>query len=328
MEKTLYPLKFKPIYKTPIWGGSKFKAVFNRDGVPDCCGESWELSGVEGNVSVVSNGFLAGNDLLELLEVYMGDLVGDSVYERFGNEFPLLIKFIDANDKLSVQVHPGDELAYERHNSFGKTEMWYVLDCDKGAKLISGFNCEIDKARYLDAFNSGKLLSVLNEMEVSKGDVFFIPAGRVHGIGKGILIAEIQQTSNITYRIYDYDRVDASGKSRELHVHQAVDAIDYKKYDNYRCDYKPELNKTVQTISCDYFTTNVMTINQPTEKDFPEIDSFIIYMCTEGKCRIEYDDDHSSVSIVKGETVLVPAMIKNLCFFPEDECCLLEAYIK
>ncbi len=311
MENNLYPVKFKPIVKPKIWGG-----------------ESWQISGVEGDVSVVDNGFLAGNTLDELLEVYMGDLVGDSVYEKFGNEFPLLIKFINANDRLSVQVHPDDKLAAERHNSFGKTEMWYVLDCKPDATLVNGFNREITKQEYLDALHSGHLTDILNTVKVKRGDVFFIPAGRVHAIGGGNYIAEIQQTSDVTYRIYDYDRRDSDGNTRELHTELAVDAIDYKFYDNYRTDYVAEANKTVNVVDCQYFHTSVFELDMPVEKDFPEIDSFIIYMCTGGSCRIEYDDDHSSVDIKQGETVLIPAVIKNLCFYPEGKTTLLEVYVK
>ncbi|MCR5454602.1 MAG: class I mannose-6-phosphate isomerase [Bacteroidales bacterium] len=311
MENNLYPVKFKPIVKPKIWGG-----------------ESWQISGVEGDVSVVDNGFLAGNTLDELLEVYMGDLVGDSVYEKFGNEFPLLIKFINAKDRLSVQVHPDDTLAAERHNSFGKTEMWYVLDCEPDATLVNGFNREITKEEYLDALNSGHITDILNTVKVKRGDVFFIPAGRVHAIGSGNYIAEIQQTSDVTYRIYDYDRRDSDGNTRELHTELAVDAIDYKFYNNYRTDYVAEVNKTVNVVDCKYFHTSVFELDMPVEKDFPEIDSFIIYMCTGGSCRIEYDDAHSSVDIKQGETVLIPAAIKNLCFYPEGKTTLLEVYVK
>lgn len=328
MENNLYPLKFKPIYKTPIWGGDKFKKIFNRSEVPDRCGESWEISGVDDYNSVISNGFLAGNTLNEILEVYMGDLVGDVVYDNFGNNFPLLVKFIDANDNLSVQVHPDDELAWQRHESFGKTEMWYVLDAEPGAQLVNGFNKEMSKEEYLETVKNGKLMDILNFMPVKKGDVFFIPSGRVHAIGKGILLAEIQQNSDITYRIFDYNRVDSNGKSRELHNHQAVDAIDYKLYDNYRVKYNSEINKTVNAVDCKYFTTNIFRFNMPIEKDTPEIDSFIIYMCTDGKCRIEYDDDRNFVDLKKGETILVPAVIKNLCFYPLEETTLVQTYIK
>lgn len=328
MEKRLYPLKFVPIYKTKIWGGNKFEKKFDRKDVPANCGESWEISGVEGDVSVVSNGFLEGNTLDELLEVYMGDIVGDAVYEKFGNEFPLLIKFIDACDDLSVQVHPNDELAAERHNSYGKTEMWYVLDTENNAKIINGFRRDVERSEYTEALENGRLMEILNSINVHTGDIFFIPAGRVHAIGAGNLIAEIQQTSDVTYRIYDFDRRDSNGNLRELHTDLALDAIDYKYYDDYRTMYSPRINETINAIDCKYFTTNVFEFDMPIEKDFPEIDSFIIYICTNGSCRIEYDEDHSSVSLGRGETILIPAIIKNLCFYPDGKASLLEVYIK
>jgi mannose-6-phosphate isomerase len=328
MERSLYPLKFTPVYKTPIWGGNGFCEKFGRNDAPKKSGESWEISGVEGCVSVVSNGFLAGNDLAELLEVYMDDLAGEKVYEKFGNSFPLLIKFIDAADKLSVQVHPDDDLAFERHQSFGKNEMWYVIDCEENAQIVNGFNRQITKEEFSRAVSEGRLMNLLNFVKVKKDDIVFIPAGRVHAIGKGIMVAEIQQTSDITYRIYDFDRRDSNGKTRELHTDLAVDAIDYNYKENIMTDCRPTVNKTKNAVDCEYFTTNVFRFNMPIEKDFPEIDSFIIYICTSGNCRIEYDDDKNFVSLKKGETVLIPAMIKNLCFYPEEETNLIEVYIK
>ena len=242
----LYPLKFTPICKDKIWGGNKLNEILNKE-YPELpnCGESWEISGVQDEVSVVSNGFLKGNSLEELIEVYMGDLVGEKVYEKFGIEFPLLVKFIDANDNLSIQVHPNDELSMERHDAFGKTEMWYVVQADPGAKLISGFNRKIDKEGYLKYFKNGQLEEILNYEEVKAGDVFFIPAGRVHAIGKGIVVAEIQQTSDVTYRIYDFNRVDDQGNPRELHTDLAIDAIAYEYEANYRTDYKALDNQSV-----------------------------------------------------------------------------------
>jgi len=231
----LYPLKFKPIFKDKIWGGNKIKTLLNKDFSPlPNCGESWEISGVQDEISVVSNGFLIGNNLQELIEIYMGDLVGDQVYQKYGIEFPLLIKFIDAHDDLSIQVHPNDKLAMQRHNAYGKTEMWYIIDADRGAKLISGFNTEVTKDAYIKHLENNTLNLILNYEEVKAGDVFFMPAGRVHAIGKGILLTEIQQTSDITYRIYDYNRKGTDGKPRELHTSLALDAIDFKSYDNYR----------------------------------------------------------------------------------------------
>ncbi len=313
--KNLYPLKFAPIYMDKIWGGQKIKSVLGKDfGSLPNCGESWEISGVQGNVSVVSNGFLAGNNLEELIEIYMGELVGDKVYEQFSVEFPLLIKFIDANDDLSVQVHPNDELSKKRHQAFGKTEMWYVLQADEGAKLNSGFNAAIDKETYLKKLEDKELMDILNFVEVGAGDVFFMPAGRVHAIGKGILVAEIQQTSDVTYRIYDYDRKDANGNERELHTELAVDAIDFTYHDSYKTDYQAEINKSSKVVSCDYFTTNVLEFDTTIEKDIYGLDSFVIYICVEGE--YELSSPGSVEKVRKGETILVPASINQFQLKP------------
>ena len=311
----LYPLKFTPIYKDKIWGGNKIKTVLNKDfGDLPNCGESWELSGVEGNVSVVSNGYLAGNSLDELIEVYMGDIVGDQVFEAFGIEFPLLIKFIDANDNLSIQVHPDDQLAKERHNAFGKTEMWVVLQSDAGSKLQAGFNQQVDKEEYLEKLENNELTDILNFEEVSAGDVYFIPAGRVHAIGKGILLAEIQQTSDITYRIYDYDRRDAQGNLRELHTDLALDAIDFTLFPEYKSHYQPKINESVELVKCKYFTTKVLEINKVVEKDYNQLDSFVIYICLEGTLQIKTES--GSETIQKGETILIPAVIESVQLNP------------
>jgi mannose-6-phosphate isomerase len=323
----LYPLKFTPIYKDKIWGGNKIKSVLNKDygNLPNC-GESWELSGVDGNVSVVTNGYLAGNDLNELIEIYMGDLVGEDIYEHFGNEFPLLIKFIDANDDLSIQVHPGDEMAAERHNSYGKTEMWYVIQADKGSKLQSGFNQKVDQELYLEKLEKVELTDILNFEEVSSGDVFFIPAGRVHAIGKGILLAEIQQTSDITYRIYDYDRRDDKGNTRELHTDLALDAIDYTLFPQYKTSYEPENNQSVKLVSCKYFTTNVLELTETVEKDYNKLDSFVIYICLEGELAVETESGNETLKL--GETILLPAAIESVSLKPvSGKAKLLEVYI-
>lgn len=324
---SLYPLKFTPILKDKIWGGSKLKTVLNKDFSPlPNAGESWEISGVEGDISVVSNGFLAGNDLEELIEIYMGDLVGDQVYENFGVEFPLLIKFIDANDVLSIQVHPDDELSKERHNAYGKTEMWYVIEADKGSELIVGFNQNISKEEYLAKLEEGKLEEILNNAPVKEGSCFFIPAGRVHAIGKGILLAEIQQTSDVTYRMYDFNRTDDAGNPRELHTELAVDAIDYSYEKKYETTYQTEINKTSELVRCPYFTTNILEFDQSVEKDYVELDSFVIYMCLEGDMDITYGED--SLTITKGESVLIPAIINNLTLTPKTKTKILEVYIK
>ena len=226
----LYPLKFKPFFKEKIWGGEKIKKVLHRPvGNMDHCGESWEISAIEGNVSVVANGFFAeDNDLNELIEVYMGDLLGDKVYDQYGLGFPLLIKYIDATDDLSVQVHPDDQLAQERYGMNGKTEMWYVIEADKGAGLYVGFKEGVTRDQYCDAVDAGTVDQLLKFHPVKPGDLFFIPAGTVHAIGRGVLLAEIQQPSDVTYRIFDWNRVDEQGNSRELHVDEAFDAIHFE----------------------------------------------------------------------------------------------------
>lgn len=322
----LYPLKFKPILKDIIWGGKKLRDVLGKAGASDTCAESWEISTVKNNISVVSEGFLAGNTLEELIEIYMGDLVGDRIYDQFGLQFPLLLKFIDANDDLSIQVHPDDETSLERHNSFGKTEMWYIIDSEPGAKLISGFKNQISREDYIDAVSAGKIKDILNYEEVNPGDVFFMPAGRIHAIGRGILLAEIQQMSDITYRIYDWDRKDKNGNSRELHTDLAIDVIDFKKYDNYRTSYEKPVNKTVSIGDCKYFTTNLINFDKTVEKDFNFIDSFVVYMCVEGEVNI-LSPDNEGIKIKKGETILIPAEIKNIILMPGKPSSLLEIYV-
>ncbi len=322
----LYPLKFTPILKDKIWGGKKINTLLHKKDASDRCGESWEISCVEGDISVVGEGLLAGNTLSELIEIYMGDLVGDKVFDKFGLEFPLLLKYIDADDFLSIQVHPDDITALERHNSFGKTEMWYIIQSEPGAELISGFTQPLDKISFTELMASGHLESVLNYEKVSPGDVYFMPAGRVHAIGPGILLAEIQQSSDITYRIYDFNRKDDHGNTRDLQTDWALDAIDYKVHESYKTVYPIIENKTVNAVSCRYFNTNVMNFTRPVEKDFSLIDSFVIYMCTEGKGEILYGDG-GSVSFMKGETILIPALLKELIIKPAVPSTLLEVFI-
>lgn len=323
----LYPLKFKPIFLDKIWGGNRIKTILNKDfgNLPNC-GESWELSGFEGNESVVSNGFLAGNNLNELIEIYMGDLVGDKIYEKFGNEFPLLVKFIDANQDLSIQVHPNDELSKERHSAYGKTEMWYVVDANDGALINAGFNQPVTKEKYIEFLEKGKLTELLSFEEVTEGDVFFIPAGRVHAICKGVLVAEIQQTSDVTYRIFDYNRTDSEGNLRELHTKLAVDAIDYMHLDEYKTKYNVEKNKSSEIVKCNYFTTNLLKFDKVIEKDYHQLDSFVIYTTLEGDFEIKTEEGTERVK--KGETVLIPANIELLSLVPKSkEVKVLEVFI-
>ena len=326
--KELYPLKFKPIYLDKLWGGNRIKTILNKDfGELPNCGESWEISGVEGNISVVENGFLAGNSLQELVEIYMGDLVGDEVFKKFGEEFPLLVKFIDAQQDLSIQVHPNDELSKKRHNAYGKTEMWYVVSSENGGLINSGFNNKVTKEKYLELAEKGNITELLHFDVVEEGDVFFIPAGRVHAIGKGVLLAEIQQTSDVTYRIFDYNRKDEKGNLRELHTDLAVDAIDFSYLDEYKAKYSTELNKSSELVSCNYFTTNILKFNSVIEKDYYQLDSFIIYMNLDGVFEIEFDGE--TVKVNKGETVLIPASLETFQLKPlSKEVKTLEVYIK
>ncbi|HKK09934.1 MAG TPA: type I phosphomannose isomerase catalytic subunit [Bacteroidales bacterium] len=323
----LYPFKFKPVFKDKIWGGHKIKTILGKDFAPlPNCGEIWVVSGVKGNETVIENGFLAGNNLAEITEVYMDELLGESIYNKFGEEFPILVKFIDAADDLSIQVHPGDELAKKRHNSLGKTEMWYVMDAGKGAKLITGFEKDMDKDTYLQHLKNKTLMDILHAEEVENGDVFYQPAGRVHAIGKGVLLAEIQQSSDVTYRIYDYDRKDDEGKTRELHTDQALDAIDFKAYPEYKTKYDDKLNETSQVVESPYFNTNLLHLNTPFSKDYEELDSFVIHTCVEGRFALIYNDVEK-VSLKQGEAVLIPAMMGKVTMIPDGEVKILESYM-
>ncbi|BDX38338.1 mannose-6-phosphate isomerase [Tenuifilaceae bacterium CYCD] len=329
MNEGLYPLKFKPQFKERIWGGNRLRKELTK-AVPreiDKCGESWEISAVQDSVSVVSNGYLAGNDLQELIEVYMGELVGDSVYEEFGVEFPLLIKLIDAQDVLSIQVHPDDETAKRVHHAYGKTEMWYVISADENAEIITGFKRDITREEYLQSLSDGLLKELLNVERVKVGDVFFIPAGRVHAIGKGVMLAEIQQTSDITYRIYDWDRVDSNGKSRDLHNDLAIDVIDFKAVKDPKWTRPNVNNKTAELINCEYFTVNRLSFTESIKRDYNALDSFVIFMCLQGEASIIYGNG-AAEKISIGETVLLPADIKDVILRPAEKCSILEIFKK
>lgn len=326
----LYPLTFDPIFKDKIWGGQKIKTILGKDftsgstPLPNC-GETWEVSGVKGNVSVVAEGNLTGKTLQELVAQYKGELVGEHVYEQFGDEFPLLIKFIDANDDLSIQVHPNEQLAQERHNGHGKTEMWYIMQADAGAKLNAGFNREVTKEEYVKSVADNTLTDILNIEEAQPGDVFFLPAGRVHYIGKGLLLAEIQQTSDTTYRIYDFDRVDDTGQRRELHTEAAVDAIDYHFYGDYKTQYDRKLNESVNAVTSDYFVTNVLNFDQEIEHDYTSLDSFVTLVCVAGALTIHTGG--YSVPLSMGQCAVIPASAKSVTLVPEGSFTVLESYV-
>lgn len=308
---SLYPLLFDPLYKYRIWGGDKLKTVLNKKYDGQRIGESWEISDIAGDETKVSNGPLSGLTLKQLIVNYQEDFLGKSVYRKFGNDFPLLIKFIDAKTPLSIQVHPNDEMAKKRHNSFGKNEMWYVIGADKDAELIVGFNQEIEKNLFKKRLNESSLLEVLNAEKVISGDVFYIPTGRIHAIGAGVLLAEIQQTSNVTYRIFDYDRVDAAtGEKRELHNDLAIDVIDFEVYDQYKIKYESYQNQSSKLIHAPYFKTNILDLKGHLIKDYSVLDSFVIYMCVEGAFDLEYDKENFALE--KGQTILLPANIEKV----------------
>ena len=322
----LYPLRFKPIYQYRLWGGNKLRDLLGKKDAPAMTGESWEISGVEGNVSVVKEGFLEGNDLQELIEVYMGDLIGDAVYEKFGTEFPLLIKLIDAHDVLSVQVHPDDSLAAQRHQAYGKTELWHVIQSDPGSVIYTGFNREISREEYLEHVEQKKIQEILNVEPANSGDAFFIPAGRVHATGAGILFAEIQQTSDITYRIFDWNRIEKNGRPRTLHTDLALDAIDFKHYPSYRNEYKACTNKPCPVVTCDYFTTNLIWFTRTVERDYLDIDSFVVYICIQGSFLLHVGEENPTL-VKTGHTILLPAIFKDVTLEPREESRVLEVYI-
>lgn len=319
-----YPLKFRPILKEKIWGGSKLENLLHKEADGKRIGESWEISAVEENISVVANGPLEGKSLKVLLRKHQGNLVGEKIFRAFKDQFPLLIKFIDADTELSVQLHPNDQLARERHNSFGKTEMWYIMQADEGAEVNVGFKQSISQSEYLEHLNSGKITELLHFEKVRKGDTFFINPGKVHAIGAGVLLAEIQQTSDITYRIFDWGRTDEQGNSRELHTDLALGAIDFEKKADFKRTYSEEKNQSNTIVSCQYFTTNFLPVTGRLEKDYSALDSFIIFMCVSGTAEISISSN--SETIQKGQTVLIPAENKKVQIFSEGAE-LLEIYI-
>ena len=323
----MYPLKFEDIFKTVVWGGEKIAPFKGVQTEQHNIGESWELSGVKGNESVVANGPLAGHTITELACQYKEALLGKKVYETTGTEFPLLIKFIDARDDLSVQVHPDDTLAGARHNgSKGKTEMWYVVQADEGAHLMAGLSRQTTPQEYESKVNDNTVTEILKDYKVREGDTFFIPAGRVHSIGKGCFIAEIQQTSDITYRIYDFGRLGLDGKPRELHTELAKDAIDYTVLDDYRTHY-PQITDSENTlVSCKYFTTSLFDLFQSVTKDIASLDSFLIAICIDGQGTIS-DGHGNSIQIRKGETILLPADSLSATFTPEGSMKLLACHL-
>lgn len=324
---SMYPLKFKPILKSTIWGGERIIPYKQLVDTQKQVGESWELSGVKGNESVIVNGKYAGLTLPDLIAQEGANLLGVKNYERFSQEFPLLIKFIDARQDLSIQVHPNDKLAWERHQSKGKTEMWYVVSADEGAHLRSGFAKQVTPAEYEASVNDDTITDLLTDYLIQPGDVFFLPAGRVHSIGAGAFIAEIQQTSDITYRIYDFKRRDANGNTRELHTELAKEAIDYTVESDYRTHYIARENQEVELVSCPYFTTSLYELTQEFTLDYSALDSFVVLICMSGQATFMTDSGDEFV-MHQGETVLLPATAQWLRIRPVGKCNLLTSCVK
>lgn len=302
----MQPIKFNPLLVQTLWGGEKIIPFKHLNSDLTQVGESWEISGVKGNETVVSEGEFKGKKLHELVDELKGKLVGEANYKRFGNDFPLLIKFIDARQELSIQVHPTDELAQKRGKLRGKTEMWYIMDSDENAKLRAGMKEKITPEQYKQMVEDDTITEAIAEYKVKEGDCFFLPAGRIHSIGTGCFLAEIQQTSDVTYRIYDFKRKDKDGNYRELHTEEAAECIDYNVEPNYRTEYTPVKNEGVALVECPYFTTAVYDLNEPMTLDYSELDSFVILIGLKGSGEIT-DNEGNTTTLCEGETILIPA---------------------
>ena len=316
--------KFSPILKNTIWGGTKIAPFKNIHTQLRKIGESWEVSGVPGNETVVSEGPYAGRKLNDLVAEQKEKLVGRANYERFGNEFPLLIKFIDARDDLSIQVHPTDEIAHRQGRERGKTEMWYLMPSEPDATLLCGLRKQITPEEYKQMVSEKTIVDAIARYPVKEGDCFFLPAGRIHAIGSGCFLAEIQQTSDVTYRIYDFDRHDDLGRPRELHTELAAESINYEVLPDYQTHYTPQKDQGVQLVECPYFTTSVYDLTEPMTIDYSELDSFVILIGLSG-AGIVTEPDGSRFVLRAGETVLLPATTTQLTV--EGTVKFLETYV-
>lgn len=317
---------FKPIFKTTIWGGERIAPFKGIETEQKNIGESWEISGVEGDESIVSNGPDAGKTITQLIDKYGTSLLGERNYKKYGDRFPLLIKFIDAREDLSVQVHPDDKLAHERGRKSGKTEMWYVLGAEPGARLANGFNRQVESSDYRRLVETGEIMDVLNFNDIHPGDTFFIPAGRVHAIGKGAFVAEIQQTSDVTYRLYDYKRKDKDGKERELHTDLAFDAINFNDTEGRSVAYTPHPDIPVNLMTSPFFTTNLLQIDEKVLRDYSEFDTFVVIIAAEGEASLVCGNE--TLEIRRGTSVLIPASAKGLSIVPKGKFTAIETYIK
>ena len=324
----LYPLLFKPNLHTVVWGGNQLRPYKGLEPSDEPIGESWEVSAVPTSTSIVSNGIYAGKDLISVINEHPDAILGKKVNEKYNGKLPMLVKFIDAKSDLSIQVHPNDEMAMREHGKMGKSEMWYVIKADEGAHLYAGFKQEITPEEYQQRIADGTITNVLADHKVKAGDVFYLPAGRVHAICGGILLAEVQQSSDVTYRIFDYNRLGMDDKPRELHTELAAKALDYHVIDNYRTEYVDSSNKAVQVIESPYFSVRVMEVSKSFHRDLKKYDSFIITMCIEGDCKIRVRSTDEEIILNKGNSTLIPAAIADYDIVPwHRKTRILDAFI-
>ena len=329
----LYPFKFRAQLFHKIWGGHTIEQWYNY--VPadyENVGEAWVMSDVEKYPTEVCNGAHAGDSLQDLLEVYMDELVGEKVYDVFGNHFPLLLKFIDATDDLSIQVHPDDEYALENEHSLGKTEMWYVLPSKGESAIYLGWNQQMNVSLIHAAIADGSLADYLREYKVHEGDVAYIPSGTVHAMRRNTIVAEIQENSDITYRLYDYNRVGNDGKKRPLKLDKALKVMDFNP-DNEAtfASTMPRIDGVVNLKQTPYFTANLLSPTKPIQRDYAPLDSFVAYMCVEGQASItalDCETEDKSVALKMGEAVLIPATLNDILIEPQGMCKLIEVYVE
>lgn len=323
-----YPLLFLPNFHNVVWGGNQLRPYKGLEPSDEPIGESWEVSAVPTSTSIIANGELKGKDLISVINERPDAILGKKVNEKYDGKLPLLVKFIDAKRDLSIQVHPNDEMAMREHGKMGKSEMWYVIKADVGAHLYAGFKEEITPLEYQKRVENGTITEVLADHQVKAGDVFYLPAGRVHAICGGILLAEVQQSSDVTYRIFDYNRPGIDGKPRELHTELAGKALDYHVVDNYRTEYEDSSNRAVQIIDSPYFSVRVMEVSKPFHRDLKKYDSFIITMCIEGDCKIRVRSNGEEILLKQGNSTLIPAAIADYDVIPQNgNTRILDAFI-
>lgn len=324
----LYPFLFEPNLHPVVWGGNQLRPYKGLAPSEEPIGESWEVSAVPSSTSIIANGALAGKDLITAINEQPDAILGKAVNKKYKGKLPLLVKFIDAKHDLSIQVHPNDEMAMREHGKMGKSEMWYIIKAEEGAHLYAGFKQKISPYEYQKRVEDGSITEVLADHQVKAGDVFYLPAGRVHAICGGILLAEVQQSSDVTYRIFDYNRPGMDGKPRELHTELAAQALDYNVIDNYRTEYEDSPNKAVQIIDSPYFSVRVMTVSKSFHRDLKKYDSFIITMCLEGDCTIKVRSTGDEILLKEGNSTLIPASIADYDIIPQQgKTCILDAFI-